>query len=70
MRRRWNAGCVRATFFFFPPSGFKMSFGNKLESQNQAVYLPQATHEVVANRRSGQVGRARASSDIEKVVRA
>lgn len=48
----------------------KTFFGSKLESQKQAVYLLQAAHEVVANGRSGQVGCARASSDIEKVIRA
>lgn len=56
--------------FFFFPSEFKTSFCSKLESQKQAVYLLQAAHEVVANGRAGQVSRARASSDIEKVVRA
>lgn len=49
---------------------FKTSFAGRLNSQKQAVYLLQAAHEVVANRGSGQVGSARASSDIEKVVRA
>lgn len=33
-------------------------------------YLFQAAHEVVADRRSRQVGRARAPPDVEKVVRA
>lgn len=60
--------CRLGNVLRFAPSEFKSSFSSQLESQKQAVYLPQAAHEVVANRRSGQVGRARASSDVEKVV--
>lgn len=39
-------------------------------AQGSGVYLLEAAHEVVANWRSGQVGCARAPSDIEKVIRA
>lgn len=40
------------------------------QKEKRDVYLLQAAHEVVANGRSGQVGRARASSHIEEIIRA
>lgn len=66
-RKRKTMQVVYAFSFIFFPFGI---FGRKLKSQERAVYLLQAAHEVVANGRSRQVGGARAPPYIEKVVRA